>query len=119
MSVIAQALRQSLSSRFTTLTPTSATSRTPPQLDPPSCSCQDDFYLDSHSLTCLTCSNGAQTAAPLIVLGSIISLGGGVVAYIYKFRYDAINAYYEERKGQLFILINQGTMVVSGMATTL
>ena len=63
-----------------------------------------------------TCSNSAQTAAPLIVLGSIISLGGGVVAYIYKFRYDAINAYYEEQKGRLFILINQGTMVVSGMA---
>ena len=76
-------------------------------------SCQDEYYFDSYSLTCSTCSDGAQAAAPLIVLGSIITLGGGVAAYTYKFHYDDISAYFEARKARLFVLMNQGTIVVS------
>ena len=69
--------------------------------------------MDSYSMACLTCSDLAQATTPLIALGSIILLGGGVAAYNYKFHYDSISTYFEARKEQLFMLMNQGTMVVS------
>ena len=64
-------------------------------------------------MTCLTCQDGTRAATPLIVLGSIIGLVGGAVAYNYKYHYDFYSTYFDENKERLFMLMNQGTMVVS------
>ena len=61
----------------------------------------------------MTCSNGGQVATPLIIVSSIIGLIGGVAAYNYKYNYDAIMTYYTDRKEQLYLQMNQWTMVVS------
>ena len=60
-------------------------------------------------MTCVTCSNTAQAATPLIIVVCVIALVGGVAAYNYK----AIMKYYMEYKEQLFCLMNEATIVVS------
>jgi hypothetical protein len=72
-------------------------------------SCQEGFYHDTYSTTCMTCENRAQAAAPLIVLGTIIVVGGGLVAY----NYHDLMAYCTRRKEHLFVRMNQCTIVVS------
>ena len=76
-------------------------------------SCQESYYYDSYAMECLTCSNTAQVAAPLIVMGIITLVVGGVIAYNYKYNYDFWTTYFEEHKERLFMQMNQGTMVVS------
>ena len=79
----------------------------------PLLSCEDTYYYDSYATECLTCSNTAQVAAPLIAIGAIALVVGGVAAYNYKYNYEAISTYIANHKEQLFMEMNQGTIVVS------
>ena len=63
-------------------------------------------------MECSTCSN-PQVVAPLIAIGTIALVVGGVAAYNYKYNYDFWTTYFEEHKERLFMHMNQGTMVVS------
>jgi len=47
----------------------------------------------------------------LIAIGAAIALVGGVAAY----NYNTIMTLFEERKEHLFMQMNQGTIVVSGV----
>ena len=58
---------------------------------------------------CWTCSNTVQVAAPLIFIGTIALVVGGVVAYNYR----TINTILEEQKEAMCVYMNQWTMVVS------
>ena len=85
----------------------------PPNTPTHTNSCQDSYYFDSYANECSTCSNTAQVVAPLIAIGAIALVVGGVVAYNYKYNYDFFSTYFEEHKERLFMQMNQGTMVVS------
>jgi len=39
-------------------------------------------------------------------------LGGGVAFYNYKYHYDSYSTYFDKHKEQLFMQMNQGTIVV-------
>ena len=75
-------------------------------------SCEDNYYFNSYAMECSTCSN-PQVVVPLIVIGSIVLVVGGVAAYNYKYNYDYFVKYFEDNKERLFMHMNQGTMVVS------
>jgi len=72
-------------------------------------SCEDSYYHDSYAMECLTCSNTVQVAAPLIFVGTIALVVGGVVAYNYR----TINTILEEQREAMCVYMNQWTMVVS------
>lgn len=60
----------------------------------------------------MSCSDVAQAAAPLIVVGSVILLLMLVAAYIYCFKYEQALKWYMARKENLYMYLNQATMVV-------
>ena len=65
--------------------------------------------MDSFSMTCRDCNDGAGGVAPLLILVAIAVVVGVVVA----FNYTYLKNYFEGRMEQLFMHMNQGTMMVS------
>ena len=65
--------------------------------------------MDSFSMTCLDCTDGVGSVVPLLCLVAIAVVVGVVVA----FNYTYLKNYFEVRMEQLFMHMNQGTMMVS------
>ena len=75
--------------------------------------CEKQYFRDAYADACVSCSKTSQAAAPLIVIGVIVGLLLSVAAYLYCFHYEKTLEWYKKRKENLFMRMNQGTLVVS------